>query len=87
MSNQHTAYIEFISRGQVRGGYQWSTIRTTTKLHSMGYVCTQPYRGTLVQRVTFEGTREEILHHRLVITNQLKVMSGGKVPTRFHLIT
>ena len=80
----YTASIQYWSRGQLRGGISWSTKKCHEALTNLGY---SPHplneHGTLIQVVEFQGTREEVLHHRRTITKRLKTLSSNKMAMRF----
>lgn len=86
----YTATIEYWSRGQIRGGYQWSTKRCQAVLKELGYTSVAAYQGqpanSLIQKVVFEGTREQVLHHRRVITDRLRIMSGNRMALVFKVV-
>lgn len=86
----YTATIEYWSRGAIRGGMSWSTKRCQAVLEELGYTSVAAYQGrpanSLIQKVVFEGTREQVLHHRRVITDRLRIMSGNRMPLVFRVI-
>ncbi len=87
----YVAVIEYWSRGQRRNGDQWSTRRCQEVLREMGFDSQPCYDGrpknALIQKVVLQGTREEVLRDRKLITNRLRMLAGGKIPLVFKLVT
>ncbi len=87
---QYTATIEYWSRGQIRGGMSWSTKRCQAVLKDLGYTSVAAYEGrpanSLIQKVVFEGTRAQVLRHRRVITDRLRIMSGNRMSLVFKAV-
>ena len=85
----YTATIQFLSRGQCRGGIYWSTKRCREVLKAMGYDMSPGLKGqpvdALIQEVTFTGTREEILEHRKKITGRLQGISSRRIGIKFEM--
>ncbi len=85
----YRATITFISRGQRRGGINWSTKRVQQSLGSLGYKCEPAINGqphnALLQKVDLKGTRDKIIHDRKEISSQLRIMSGGRIGIKFKL--
>lgn len=56
----------------------------------MGYHSKAAYPGylanSLIQKVVFRGTREEVLHHRKRITDRLRILSSGKMSVVFSVL-
>ena len=82
----YKANIEYWSRG----GMSWSTKRCQEVLKELGYDSIPAYPGrpanSLIQKVMFEGTREQVLHHRKKITDRLRIESGGRMALVFSYI-
>ncbi len=80
------ATITFVSRGQRRGGYQWSTVRVKERLLRLGFTCKPAVpTHTLLQEVSLIGTRDEIIRDRKEITSLLRIMSGSRMGIKFKL--
>lgn len=80
----YQAQILYISRGQIRGGAQWSTIKCKRALEQLGYSPRAHQQElSLVQVVKFQGTREEVLAHRRRITDRLQSLASNHMAIRF----
>lgn len=85
----YRAEIKFFSRTNSRRG-QWSTKRMGEALAKYGHEMEpviDPARGkALIQKVTFSGTRDEIIKQRKEITSIVKTVSQGAAPVKFRLL-
>lgn len=80
------ATITYVSRGQRRGGIQWSTIRVKERLLKLGFESGPVVPNhSLLQQVELVGTRDEIIRDRKEITSLLRIMSGSRIGIRFKL--
>lgn len=89
VNEQLNATIEVISRGNLRGGAQWSTKTVRAAMNELGYEISgsNPDKpdNQLLQTIKFSGTRDEIIAARTEITNKLKRLSSGKIPLKFNV--
>ncbi len=86
----YTAQYEYLSRGAIRGGMSWSTKQCQQVLKDMGFMSTAAYEGSppnsIIQKVQFKGTREQILTQRRSIRDQFMTLSGGRMAMKFKLL-